>query len=209
MPLINYTVDSKPLGKTWQCKKCLEILPNCASLRQHRKIHIRIESPAEQHTYRLDSIQDLYICNTCSAEFQQETEVKRHMEDLHGNEYGCRECGLNFNSLQEIGLHSSVHHPEGHFSCPACPYKSAKRGTLLVHINYVHLNKFTYFCSSCGRGFNDHSLYKEHDNEHLGIKPFRCVVCGKNFAYTRYVDKIAANSCIRMGIFKTVKATVG
>ncbi|KAL1517642.1 hypothetical protein ABEB36_001380 [Hypothenemus hampei] len=173
-------------GNRWECKKCPEKFSTFSHLKAHRKIHSNKEQP-EDHTYKFDGVQDLYICNTCSAEFQKEEEVKRHMKDLHDKEYSCNQCSKNFKTLYEMGVHASEHNPNGLVGCPLCQFKSPKKGALLIHINYVHLKKFAHFCDKCGKGFNDHLIFKEHANEHLGIRPFECVVCEKSFTYTRYL----------------------
>ncbi|XP_066254708.1 zinc finger protein 596-like isoform X20 [Euwallacea similis] len=188
-PLMAQKLRKRPRAKkvkVWQCKKCLETFPTCSLLKSHRAIHIKKDS-ADDHTYKFDVLQDLYICNTCSAEFQEEGEVQHHMKDMHEKEFSCTQCEKNFKTLYETGVHSGEHHPEGHVKCPLCAYKSPKKGALLIHINYVHLKKFAYFCETCGKGFNDHLLFKEHANEHLGIRPFSCIVCEKTFTYTRYL----------------------
>ncbi|CAG9763105.1 unnamed protein product [Ceutorhynchus assimilis] len=184
----NEDCEEIPIKKEFKCPKCPKTFSTSGKLKAHRKIHLKSNKDfVETHTYKFDFLQDLYICNTCSAEFQQETEAKDHIKNIHEKEYSCSQCNKNFKTLYEMGAHSSDHHPQGHVACPLCTYKSPKKGSLLIHINYVHLKKFSYFCQTCGKGFNDHLLFKEHANEHLGVRPFGCVVCGKTFTYTRYL----------------------
>ncbi|XP_060520868.1 zinc finger protein 585A-like [Cylas formicarius] len=170
--------------KSWPCKKCSEVFATFRQLKIHRKTHVRVET-FEKHTYAF--AQDLYVCNTCSAEFQEKNEVEDHIKN-HENQFRCANCHESFKTAYQLGCHSSAHNEDGNVNCPLCSYKSAKRGALLIHINYVHLKKFAYFCETCGKGFNDHLIYKEHNNEHLGVKPFVCVVCDKSFTYTRYLN---------------------
>ncbi|XP_050311643.1 zinc finger protein 208-like [Anthonomus grandis grandis] len=169
-----------------KCKKCPETFSTITQLKQHRKLHKNvIELP--EHTYKLDTLQDLYICCTCSAEFQKELEVKQHVKDFHENEYCCSQCPKTFQTLLQVARHSGKHDPEGRMSCSLCPFQTLKKSTLHTHINGVHLKKFLYFCPTCGKGFNDQLLFKEHANEHLGARPFACIVCGKSFTYSRYL----------------------
>ncbi|KAJ8943809.1 hypothetical protein NQ318_020881 [Aromia moschata] len=173
------------LNKTWPCKKCEQIFPTKRTLDAHRKQeHAKVD--VEEHTYKLDESQELYVCNTCSAEYQIEEEAKKHVK-THEENFECTTCNQKFRKAYDLGIHSASHSEDKQFRCPLCTYKTAKRTGLLIHINYVHLKKFYYICETCGKGFNDMLLYKEHNNEHLGLKPFSCIVCAKSFTYSRYL----------------------
>ncbi|XP_057661559.1 zinc finger protein 287-like isoform X9 [Diorhabda carinulata] len=171
--------------KRWPCKKCDEICFTKKDLAAHRKENHIKEEP-EEHTYQFDNIQELYICNTCSAEFTAEEEVKKHVK-THSEQYECTVCNQKFKKLYDFAIHNYTHDPEGLFRCPLCPYSTLRRTGFSVHINFTHLKKCNYVCETCGKGFNDMVLYKEHHNEHLGVKPFTCIVCSKIFTYSRYL----------------------
>ncbi|XP_030752744.1 gastrula zinc finger protein XlCGF52.1-like [Sitophilus oryzae] len=170
--------------KSWPCKKCAEVFKTMKLLLKHRKVHNEYQ---ENHSFKFDPVQDLFICTTCSAEFQLEEEVKSHIKNKHENEYKCKSCGEAFKTTYDIAYHSAVHDPDRIMTCPLCSYRSPKKGSILIHINYKHLRKFSYTCAKCGKGFNDHLIFEEHENEHLGVKPFVCIVCEKSFTYTRYL----------------------
>ncbi|CAH0546320.1 unnamed protein product [Brassicogethes aeneus] len=170
--------------KTWSCKKCLDEFSTLRALRAHRKIHVVQES--EEHTYKFDELQDLFICNTCCAEYQVKEEIEKHIK-THEEIYNCKVCEEKFKTAYSYATHVIIHSDDKTFKCPSCTYTTLKRTGLLIHINYVHLKKFLYVCIKCGKGFNDAVLFKEHDNEHLGLRPFICIVCNKDFAYSRYL----------------------
>jgi KRAB domain-containing zinc finger protein len=172
-------------NKTWPCKKCDQTFETLRLLRQHRKTHT-VEDITEQHTYKFDEVQEIYICNTCSAEYQEREEIEKHIK-THEEMFECPVCQEKFQKAYNYGTHMAIHSDDKLFRCPQCSYKTPKRTGLLIHINYVHLRKFYYVCTTCGKGFNDVVLFKEHDNEHQGVRPFVCVVCNKDFAYSRYL----------------------
>lgn len=173
-------------NKQWPCKKCNTILLTKRSLLAHRKeVHPK-NLDFDEHTYKFDEMQELYVCNTCSAEYQNEEEIAMHVKK-HEENFKCTICDQTFKRVYDFGTHNYIHDEEKMFRCPLCSYKSPKRTGFLVHVNYVHLKKFMYMCDTCGKGFNDQVLFKEHDNEHLGIKPFSCIVCSKSFTYSRYL----------------------
>lgn len=49
----------------------------------------------------------------------------------------------------------------------------------------LHLQQHTegkaYKCTTCGRGFDDHSTLNKHVRIHSGEKPFKCPTCPKTF----------------------------
>ncbi|KAG5896124.1 hypothetical protein JTB14_006911 [Gonioctena quinquepunctata] len=174
--------DSK---KQWPCKKCNEVMPTKRKLIIHRKMeHSKVD--VNEHTYKFDEIQELFVCNTCSAEYIEKSEIDKHVK-AHEEKFECNICNKKFKKAYDFGTHNYTHDPDKMFRCPLCSYNTTKRTGFLVHINYTHLKKFGYVCETCGKGFNDIVLYKEHNNEHLGVKPFSCIVCSKNFTYSRYL----------------------
>ncbi|XP_015834121.1 gastrula zinc finger protein XlCGF26.1 isoform X7 [Tribolium castaneum] len=184
-------------NKTWSCNKCSQEFKTILLLRKHRKTHTTDDS-FEKHTYKFDEIQEIYICNTCSAEYQEREEIEKHVKG-HEEFFECTICQQRFTKAYSYGTHMVIHSKDKLFRCPQCTYKTAKRKSLLIHINYVHLRKFYYVCTTCGKGFNDVVLYKEHNNEHLGLRPFICIVCNKDFAYSRYLLTHQVR-CHRVGI---------
>lgn len=171
--------------KVWPCGICENTLPTKRALLSHKKtIHPKTDD--DIHTYKFDALQELFTCNTCSAEFQLEGEVLKHIKS-HDENFKCKICDKKFKRAYDFGTHNYTHSEDKMFQCPLCIYKSGKRTAFLVHINYVHLKKFSYVCELCGKGFNDPVLFKEHDNEHKGTKPFSCIVCSKSFTYSRYL----------------------
>ncbi|XP_063911178.1 zinc finger protein 239-like [Zophobas morio] len=173
------------MDKVWYCKKCHQTFLTLRLLRIHRKNH-KSEDTAEKHTYKFDQVQDIYICNSCSAEYQMKEEIEKHME-THEEVFVCTICQEKFSKAYNYGIHLAIHSEDKMFRCPHCTYKAPKRTNLLIHINFVHLRKFYHKCRICGKGFNDAILFKEHNNEHLGVRPFICVVCNKSFTYSRYL----------------------
>ncbi|XP_015834116.2 zinc finger protein ZFP2 isoform X3 [Tribolium castaneum] len=182
--------DDKPTqtrrARTWTCKKCLVQLPTRKALITHRKTHKSDDQELE--TYKYDSSQEVYVCNTCSAEFQDKKEAEKHVTMNHIETYSCDECNERFSKAYNFSCHMQQHNGDGMYQCCLCSYSTSRRTCLLTHINMTHYRKFYYHCKTCGKGFNDAVRFKEHENEHLGVKPFVCVVCTKSFVYSRYLQ---------------------
>ncbi|ENN76712.1 hypothetical protein YQE_06777, partial [Dendroctonus ponderosae] len=173
--------------KLWTCRKCLQEFDTRKGLTEHGKIHSD-DTPSEDHTFKYDEQQDLYYCNTCSAEYQTQDEVEKHISKIHEEFYSCEVCTHTCKKAYSFAIHMKSHSSDDMMVCPLCSYSTQRRTCLQTHINRVHYHKFYYTCGTCGKGFNDSVIYKEHNNEHLGIKPFICVVCEKAFCYSRYMN---------------------
>ncbi|XP_060520870.1 zinc finger protein 91-like [Cylas formicarius] len=172
--------------KLWTCRRCLQEFDTRKGLVAHSKIHG--DSGNEEHTFKYDEDQDLYYCNTCSAEFQTKEEVEKHIIKIHEEHYACEICNHTSKKAYLFAVHMKSHSNDDMMTCPLCSYSTQRRTCLQTHINRVHYHKFYYTCGTCGKGFNDAVIYKEHNNEHLGIRPFVCVVCNKQFVYSRYMS---------------------
>ncbi|XP_030752801.1 zinc finger protein 271-like [Sitophilus oryzae] len=173
--------------KLYLCKKCPMVFPMYKLLREHRKEHIQ-KDYVEEHSYTFDELQELFICNTCSAEFKDEDEAEKHTK-AHGEIFDCPLCENKFQTLFQLGKHLKVtHNDDDQFTCPLCAdLKFSNASLFMKHINIKHQQRFSHNCQTCGRGFHSKTLCEEHSNVHLGLKPFSCVVCGAKFAYSKSV----------------------
>ncbi|XP_030747665.1 endothelial zinc finger protein induced by tumor necrosis factor alpha-like [Sitophilus oryzae] len=172
--------------KLWTCRRCLQEFDTRKGLTDHAKIHHENKT-SDEHTFKYDDEQDLYYCNTCSAEYQTQEEVEKHIVKVHEEFYSCEVCHHQSKKAYSFAIHMKTHSKDDMMVCPLCSYSTPRRTCLQTHINRVHYHKFYYTCGTCGKGFNDSVIFKEHGNEHMGIKPFICVVCNKAFCYSRYM----------------------
>ncbi|CAH0546322.1 unnamed protein product [Brassicogethes aeneus] len=174
--------------KIWICKLCLADFPKKKDLVNHKlKEHPNAKKEVVMEVkYEYDADQEVYVCINCSAEFQYENEVIQHVE-THLEKYECEECKLTITGAYSFSLHAQAHRHDLLYPCPCCSYTTLRRTAMMVHINRMHLNKYDFQCAQCGKCFNDALSFKEHDNVHLGLKPFICVVCNKEFVYSRYL----------------------
>ena len=78
-----------------------------------------------------------------------------------------------------------------YYSSCSNTYKS--KYNLLRHINSFHLKIKNFLCDNCGSAFASKQNLKEHQNIHLGKKPYSCpeLGCHKTF---RQASQLAAHS---------------
>ncbi|KAJ8943811.1 hypothetical protein NQ318_020883, partial [Aromia moschata] len=177
-------------ARSWTCKICFEEFASRKNLFDHRKsVHEDTEETikdeeAEKLTY--DNEYDFYTCNNCSAEFQTKEEAEKHYE-THEEKYDCEVCSKTVAGALNFSSHLQQHREDKNFPCPLCPHMTSRKSAMLIHIVRFHYRKYDFQCQSCGKCFNDALSFKEHENFHLGVKPFICIVCNKDFIYSRYL----------------------
>lgn len=170
--------------KIWACKNCGKKFDNRKSMIEHRtEVHI---DPYEtlQQKYTQNSESGVYSCKNCDFETAKKDLIKDHVLE-HERKYDCPDCSEFFYSPYKYCVHVRKHGIEETYQCPLCTYNTHRRTSVLIHINTIHLQKYIYYCQFCGKGFHDAVTFKEHENNHLGAEPITCIVCQKEFRYTR------------------------
>ena len=69
------------------------------------------------------------------------------------------------------------------FCCPieACCKEYKSKFNLKRHVEFNHLGRKPFLCSTCGRLFVSKQNLTEHQFIHSGIKPYKCNQCGHKF----------------------------
>lgn len=117
-----------------------------------------------------------------------ESKIKKEIEEhalTHEDKFTCEICQEVLFSAYKYALHMYTHKDDGVYICPLCQCSTSRRSTIFQHINTVHLQKYSYQCKHCGKGFRDGITYREHENLHINSNTMKCVVCDKEFSYTR------------------------
>lgn len=171
--------------KLFTCKKCFEEFGSRKAWHDHKtNCHIGDDNKM----YKYNEITGCFTCNSCNGDFKSQQEIEEHINRIHQEMYTCDLCKhISYNAFQ-YAVHMKTHNTDSeNIQCPLCSYNTPQRKCMQNHINSVHYRKFNYRCSTCNKGFNDPVLFKEHYNAHLGIKSFVCIVCNKQFMFSRYL----------------------
>merc|ERR1719450_1098754 len=94
--------------------------------------------------------------------------------------FQCNHCKESFANEVDVKKHKRIHNVERPLVCPdtGCGEKFATRSILKFH----RANKDKKFkCDVCGFAFGVFSGLKVHKLTHLADKPFKCVICPKQF----------------------------
>lgn len=156
---------------SFKCAECESVFYTVDSLRGHRCCS-RAEKP--------------YHCPLCRQEFQFKVSVSKHMV-IHSQEcvFKCQECSQTFPDSMALRCHQRCHTALKPYKCPEC-------GMVFKHYSVMedHRRKHTasvrsHLCNICGKSFKYGSLLHQHQYLHTGQKPFRCLDCGKKFAFAQ------------------------
>ena len=109
--------------------------------------------------------------------------------------YQCKYCHQSFRHYSNMNAHTNKVHKEKKVKCEECDKMFTYQYELRVHM-FIHQNetgeepKSKYQCVACGKFFQRATTLKNHERTtHLGIKRFKCEVCGKEFG-TKFNMKV-------------------
>ena len=91
------------------------------------------------------------------------------------------------NNLQTSGFRHK-------YACTECEKRYTRnshlkrRNSHLKRHMQLHTGRFSFHCETCGKGFNQGHLYKDHVRAHQGLK-YNCEYCSRLFVSTQVYKK--------------------
>ncbi|XP_055551141.1 uncharacterized protein LOC129733352 [Wyeomyia smithii] len=141
-----------------------------------------------------------YCCfNFCTQSFDEYSELLGHVDDNHGvkrnqfkhyrdsDENCCEICFRSFGNYRALLRHVSQRkkgRPAHRHTCSSCGMQFKSLALLKDHEN-KHLGIKPYECELCSKTFGSKSILKNHMTVHQDSRPFSCEFCGKTFARKR------------------------
>ncbi|KAI4471598.1 transcriptional repressor ctcfl-related [Holotrichia oblita] len=133
-----------------------------------------------------------WSCKKHGESFQTRTHSEKHKRDKHfvpfqikQEKFSCEICNIISDSAYKHSVHLSKHTEDGKYNCPLCAYITKKKCSMLIHIKTFHLKRFAYYCTYCGKGYNDIAAHINHEKLHLENYCVSCPVCQKKLNGTR------------------------
>ncbi|CAB0020153.1 unnamed protein product [Nesidiocoris tenuis] len=161
------------LKPQFQCDQCEYKAKTKCGLKHHALIH------SEERAHE---------CPVCQRGFKQKGEMKRHLR-LHSDfkPVACQRCDMKFRTNSSLRCHMMTHTGEKPHACTECSFRCTQRGTLVNHINAVHMKLNRFECVLCEYVAKTPDTLAEHISDHTGVKPFDCSLCTMKFATKRGV----------------------
>ncbi|NXH88458.1 GLIS1 protein, partial [Edolisoma coerulescens] len=133
----------------------------------------------------------------CSATYDQQDELVRHIEKTHidqrkGEDFTCFWAGCvrrykPFNARYKLLIHMRVHSGEKPNKCmfEGCNKAFSRLENLKIHLR-SHTGEKPYLCQhpGCQKAFSNSSDRAKHQRTHLDTKPYACQVPGCSKRYT-------------------------
>ncbi|XP_055644769.1 zinc finger protein 708-like [Toxorhynchites rutilus septentrionalis] len=138
-----------------------------------------------------------YSCEHCGKMFRCETNLKNHIDRVHGvKDVMCGICNKSF-SKKAISAHKRSAHSDEMFMCEQCPKMFKTRSGLESHKSEhdVELRK-PVKCELCGKEMRrGASLTKHMKVIHSQEDPVNCNMCGKQFRTKFHMTRHRTNTC--------------
>lgn len=146
-----------------------------------------------------EEVAKFYCCfNLCKQSFPEYSELLSHVDENHGvkrnqfkdyrdmDENCCEICFRSFNNYRALIRHAT-HQKKGtsaRHTCSTCGVQMKSLTSLRDHEN-KHLGIKPYECEVCNKTFGTKTVLKNHMIVHQTDRPFSCEICGKTFARKR------------------------
>ncbi|XP_055020766.1 zinc finger protein GLIS3-like [Boleophthalmus pectinirostris] len=154
---------------------------------------------AEREDLTIGAISDKQVCRwiDCSAAYDQQEELVRHIEKVHidqrkGEDFTCFWAGCirrykPFNARYKLLIHMRVHSGEKPNKCmfEGCNKAFSRLENLKIHLR-SHTGEKPYLCQhpGCQKAFSNSSDRAKHQRTHLDTKPYACQIPGCTKRYT-------------------------
>ncbi|XP_049534062.1 zinc finger protein 28-like [Anopheles darlingi] len=182
--MIHVDVHNNP--ENYRCEVCSEIHQN---LEKHMiKAHTPETSlPPEKN----------YGCEQCGKMFKCETNLKNHIDRVHGvKDVCCDICNKSFNR-KALGAHKRSAHNDEMYMCEHCPKMFKTRSGLESHKGEHDANlRKSVKCELCGKEMRrGASMAKHMKTIHSQEDPVKCDLCDKVFRTSFHMLRHRQNTC--------------
>lgn len=141
---------------------------------------------------RRESIR-LRKCPICNITLKSRALKLKHLADIHGNKFGCKECPYVARTSGLLSAHRFTHFKR--FSCETCSkkcsYKNILRDHQMHHKHgiYATIPEVKFKCKTCKKEFASH--YRLHAHEFImhDSQNAICDICGKTVKNKEYIRR--------------------
>lgn len=108
-----------------------------------------------------------YPCDKCDGAFLTAWELRRHIDGVHGKTKRICECGTAFSRNDNLMVHKALCAKEiPRVRCETCNKTFKSIRYMKAHIKFIHGNKKTYICETCGISYHHRGSLWKHKKKH-------------------------------------------
>ena len=139
-----------------------------------------------------------FFCNPCCIGFPKETQLIRHVKDVHSQTYKCHLCLKVFKTKFNLGRHINQHmeaQTTTKHQCYICDRIFTREDNLKRHKEEVHTKKANlHQCEHCGKLFQ-RKVNRSAHSKICGGETNRkeCNICGETFGYKYTLNRHIKN----------------
>ena len=161
------------------------------------KTQLQHHKRKKHNAYRKLTVVDLN-CDKCSYKAPILGNLRRHRLNMHqGNKYSCDLCKYQTTEQMRLLRHKQVkhlvfdqqaaekHEPKDHFQTDLNWFNKNKKVDENESCNDEedqHKARNSEKTCDCGKRFSSNEKLARHSLVHTGLKPFKCIQCGKAFS---------------------------
>ncbi|XP_055596642.1 zinc finger protein 460-like [Uranotaenia lowii] len=154
--LNKHTASHRPLEQ-WnhKCGICLKIFDKLFDLKRHFRLSKCAGGSVDNMAIPSgDGGRLLYVCTSCNKQYKTYNGLKVHEnEHTRLKAFVCETCGKRFGGQLNLTQHMLCHVDVKSFSCKLCPKVFKRNGGLTQHIKAFHMQIKPYRCTVCGRDY--------------------------------------------------------
>lgn len=177
----------------YECLYCKEVINIRSEMSKHLLIHQNDtitevktdETSAEASMNALrHNVEFMYCCMLCPKKFRLPYTASEHVRYKHKAENSdkrkkekksttrdthCYLCNITFLTWRSMLNHRAKRHPE-------------------THKKDRHKNRPTYYCSTCGKAYQDRGNLNQHEETHNRLQSYTCDICNKSYRSKNYIQ---------------------
>ena len=167
---------------SFNCNQCDFMAPSEFKLKQHLK---KVHEPKN----------DSHLCNDCGKSFSGNKQLGRHIREVHhGIALNCDQCSFQTKRPRELRRHMENKHGNGDnegdkqekpdIFCEFCGFSCKYRQSLIDHMERLHLqNEYKCDMEGCDYVTKQKRKLAEHKTRHG--EELICPICGKTFSTSK------------------------
>ncbi|VEN41654.1 unnamed protein product [Callosobruchus maculatus] len=123
-------------------------------------------------------------CDVCQTSFKTKKALVTHQlknPSCKVKNHKCTSCNKTFFTKSKLLIHIRTHTSDTPFECKDCFKRFRHQSSLKRHVEVVHEGLKPFKCEICGKDFATLQRVTEHTHIHTGERPYSCKYCGLTF----------------------------